>query len=88
MEITEAQLTEGTIVRFRKSTFSKGKLTVRIVPNNVGPVASIGKATAQGNRYAIFFGYRVRPADTSVSFGNRKVYCVNVNDIEIVQEGK
>lgn len=82
MTTTADQLTKGTVVRFRKSILSNATLTVRLDRD-----ADVRTATNSDNVYAIMYGYRVRPADTSVSFGLRKVYCVNVNDIEIVKKG-
>jgi hypothetical protein len=80
---TPDTLIAGTVVRFQNTLRSNAKLTVRLTRDaSVAPVAGPGSSV-----YAVFFGHRVRPADLSVSFGRRKVYCVNVERIEIVQEG-
>ena len=79
--ITADRLTAGTVVRFQNSLLSPNKLTVRLARDaDVAPVEG-----TQGQVYAVMLGYRVRPADTSVSFGLRKVYCVNVDRIEIIR---
>lgn len=78
--LTADQLTAGTVVRFQPRMFGNLKLTVRIDRD-----ASVAPASDTDRYYAVFHGYRVRPADTSASFGLRKVYCVNVDRIEIVQ---
>jgi len=78
MTITAAQLTKGTVIRFQPSILRSLKLTVRLTEDaDVSPV--------EGNTYAVLFAHRVRPNDYDVSFGLRKVYCVNVNRIEIVR---
>lgn len=79
--VTEAQLTKGTVIRFKQSLFAKGQMTVRLTDD-----AEVRPAGEHGNLYAIVWGVRVRPADHSVRFGSRKVYCVNVDRIEIAQE--
>jgi len=77
---TAGQLTKGTLVRFQNSVMSSRKLTVRLDTD-----ADVG-TTEGGTTYAVMTGYRVRPAEHNVSFGLRKVYCVNVTRIEIVKE--
>lgn len=80
--VTESQLCKGTVIRFQNSIFAKGKMTVRITDDR----SEVRPVTQHGNVYAIVYGYRVRPNDYSVSFGNKHVYCINVNNIEVVQE--
>ena len=75
------QLTKGTIIRFQSSLLSTAKLTVKLDRDaDVAPVEG-----PSGQVYAVLFGYRVRPADLSVSFGLRKVYCVNIDRVEIMK---
>lgn len=78
---TRDELTAGTVVRFQNTLLSGQKLTVRLSRDaDVAPVDGPDSSV-----YAVFFGRRVRPADTSVSFGHHKVYCVNIDRIEIVK---
>lgn len=79
MTITAAQLTEGTVVRFQPSILRSLKLTIRLTKD-----AQVDTLES-GSTYAVMFGYRVRPADYSASFGNRNVWCSNVERIEVVQ---
>lgn len=81
MTTTQDKLTPGTVIRFRPSLLANARLTVRLDRD-----ASVDTLD-NGRTYAVLLGYRVRPADLSVSFGLRKVYCINVDDIEIVREG-
>lgn len=39
---------------------------------------------APGRTFITVMGYRVRPSDLSVSFGERKVYCLNAADLDVV----
>lgn len=86
--ITADQLTVGTIIRFKQSLFARGSITARIEPNSLWDGDADVRTTEQGNTYVIVFAYRVRPADLDVSFGQRKVYCINIENIEIVREAK
>lgn len=76
-----AQLRKGTVIRFRNSSLSKAKLTVKL--DRAADVAPVEGPS--GQVYAVLVGYRVRPADLSASFGLRKVYCVNIDRIEIMK---
>lgn len=79
MEITAAQLTKGTVIRFQPSILRSTKLTIRLTET-----ADVRPPRENGTQYIIVFAYRVRPNDHSVSFGMRKVYCINVDRMEIL----
>jgi hypothetical protein len=76
-----SQLRKGAIIRFQNSLLTTRKLTVKLDRDaDVAPVEG-----PSGQVYAVLFGTRTRPADLSVTFGLRKVYCINIDRVEIVK---
>lgn len=70
----------GTIVRFVRRGRSRRTYHVRV--DRTEQLRSVSDA---GNEYTTFAGYRVKPDELNVSFGQWHVYCVRTAEIETVK---
>lgn len=70
----------GTVVKFVRRGRARRTYYVRVTGRN-----QLRGTSEQGNVYVTFDGYRVRPDDVSVSFGNWHVYTVREAELETVK---